>query len=92
MTLHARVVDFLAVKIGSWGDSKSARHAVQGWLQSQIDRDPGAFVSGLGASRADRSYNAQRMMQLALDEIVDPTLRRKLDAAMEKSQAAERDR
>jgi hypothetical protein len=78
VTLDTTLSNLLAVKLNTnpIADAAAAHAVVRGWLQSEIDRDPGAFVL---AGRKLTNRNSQRLRACALRVVAAPHLVRRLD-------------
>jgi hypothetical protein len=78
VTMDRMLSNLLAVKLNAdpFEDPQAAHSAVRLWLQSEIDRDPGAFVL---AGRTVTNGNSQRLQMLALRAVAAANLLRHLD-------------
>jgi hypothetical protein len=78
VTVDTTLSNLLAVKLNTdpIADAATAHAAVRGWLQDEIDRDPGAYVL---ARRGVTNRNSQRLQKYALLAVAAPHLVRRLE-------------
>lgn len=77
-TLDTTLSHLLAVKLGfnPISDPTAAHTAVREWLQTEVDRDPGAYVL---SRRGVTNRNSQRLQSFALLAVAAPHLVKRLD-------------
>lgn len=81
VTMDILLSNLLAVKLDTnpFADGRAAHKAVRGWLQAEVNRDPGAFVSRTARRKGVTNHNSQRLKMFALRAVAAPALLRKLD-------------